>query len=255
MATLRARLLTLAATGALAATGLAVAAGPAAASTAACGNSSLAVTAADPEGATGHGSLTLLFRNISHSTCTLYGYPGLDALNSAGHEIAHATRTLHGYAGGANSLKTVTVKPDYFASAVVEWMNFNPKTSGPCTISKYLAATPANTSHTVRLTESVSLCDLQVHPTVSGSGGNSQFGYAQAQWLAGSKASAAAEGGYWAKAEKDLKVDGSRYSTAIGELKTLIALPNTSLTPAQIKTARKVTTELDDFFQMPGLYS
>ena len=146
---------------------------PAQATTPACGNSSLSVSATPAQGATGHGSFVLLFKNTSAATCTVYGYPGLDALNSSGHAIAHATRTLSGFAGGSPSgIHTVTVAPSHFASATVEWMNFNPVTSGPCTFSASVAATPANTSHTVQLNRQVSVCALQVHPTVAGFSGN-----------------------------------------------------------------------------------
>ena len=37
---------------------------------------------------------------------------------------------------------------------------------------KFIHSTPAGTSHTVRFTRSVSLCNLQVHPTVAGRTGN-----------------------------------------------------------------------------------
>jgi hypothetical protein len=254
MNTLRTRLISAAAAGALALTGLAVAATPAAAATPACGTHSLSASVADPEGATGHGSLVLLFRNLTKSTCTIYGYPGLDALNGSGHVIAHAKRTLNGFAGGPKSEKTITVKADDFASAIAEWMNFNPKTSGPCATSKSIAITPANTAHTVHVTIGVSVCDLQVHPTMAGADGNNEFGYAQSHWIAGSKAIAAEQNEYLAKAEADLKFDGSRYSSAISELKKIISLPITGLTPAQIKTVRKDTKDLNSFFITPGLY-
>ena len=99
---------------------------------------------------------------------------GVDALAfSSGHAIAHAARTLSGFAGGSPSgIHTVSVAPSHWASATVEWMNFNPVTSGPCTFSASVATTPANTSHTVHLNRQVSVCDLQVHPTVAGSTGN-----------------------------------------------------------------------------------
>jgi hypothetical protein len=51
-------------------------------------------------------------------------------------------------------------------------MNFNPVTSGNCTFSHSVATTPANTTHTVHLPVSVSICRLQVHPTVAGLSGN-----------------------------------------------------------------------------------
>jgi hypothetical protein len=104
---------------------------------------------------------------------TLFGYPGLDALNASGGVMRHARRTLNGYAGGTtHGLQTVRVAPGRYASASVEWMNFNPTTAGDCRFSHSIAATPANTSHTVRLDRSVSVCRLQVHPTVAGRSGS-----------------------------------------------------------------------------------
>ncbi len=61
--------------------------------------------------------------------------------------------------------------PGGFASATVEWLNLNPVTTGDCTFSAAVAATPANTTHTVHLPVSVSICQLQVHPTVAGTSG------------------------------------------------------------------------------------
>jgi hypothetical protein len=166
--------LSLAAAAMLAAAGCVVTAADAAATTPACGNTSLAVTATAEQGATGHGNFVLLFRNKTLHSCTLYGYPGLDALNASGAVIGHAKRTLTGFTGGSTQgLQTILVRPGRYASADVEWMNFNPTTGGTCRFSHSVAATPANTSHTVHLARSVSLCRLQVHPTVAGKTGNS----------------------------------------------------------------------------------
>lgn len=140
----------------------------------ACGNSSLAVTASAEQGATGHANFVLLFRNKTTHACTLFGYPGLDALNASGAVIAHAARTLTGFTGGSTQgLQTITVAPNHFASADVEWHTFNFATGGSCRSSHSVAATPAGTSHTVHLARSVTVCGLQVHPTVAGKSGNS----------------------------------------------------------------------------------
>jgi hypothetical protein len=92
----------LAAATALAAAGCAIAV-PSAAATAPppCGNHALAVSASRSQGATGHGNFILRFRNKTDSACTLYGYPGLDALAKDGHVLRHARRTLHGFTGGS----------------------------------------------------------------------------------------------------------------------------------------------------------
>jgi Protein of unknown function (DUF4232) len=139
----------------------------------ACGNSSLTVSATATQGATGHGNLVLWFRNRTSHACSLYGYPGLDALNGSGHVLRHARRTLSGFTGGStHGLRTIVVAPGRYASADVEWLNFNPSTAGSCRFSAAIATTPAGTSHTVRFTRSVSVCNLQVHPTVAGRTGN-----------------------------------------------------------------------------------
>lgn len=138
-----------------------------------CGNHALRVTASQTQGATGHGNLVLRFKNRTTHSCSLYGYPGLDALNGSGHVIAHAKRTLNGFTGGStHGLRTIVVKPGRYASADVEWLNFHPVSGKSCRFSKAIAATPAGTGHTVVLARSVSVCNLQVHPTVAGRSGN-----------------------------------------------------------------------------------
>src|SRR5213082_313187 len=75
---------------------------PTAASAApACGNNALEVTATAEQGATGHANFVLLFRNKTPQPCTLFGYPGLDALDASGQVIKHAHRTLTGFTGGS----------------------------------------------------------------------------------------------------------------------------------------------------------
>jgi hypothetical protein len=139
----------------------------------ACGNAALTVSATGTQGATGHGNLVLRFRNHTSHSCRLYGYPGLDALTASGRLLAHAKRTASGFTGGSPSgPHTVVVTPGHYASADLEWLNFNPKTSGPCAFSHSIATTPPNTTHTVHLTRSVSACGLQIHPAVAGTSGN-----------------------------------------------------------------------------------
>ena len=166
--------LTIAAVTTLAAAGCLLAIPQAASAAPACGDNAIAVTATREQGATGHGNFVLLFRNTTEHACTLFGYPGLDALNASGAVIKHARRTLTGFTGGSTQgVQTIRVQPGHYASADVEWLNFDPNTAGPCVFSHGVAATPANTGHTVHLARSVSVCRLQVHPTVAGRTGNS----------------------------------------------------------------------------------
>ena len=217
-----------------------------------CGNNSLAVTRTFTQGGAGHGWMALIYRNVTGHTCTVYGYPGLDAISGTGHVLAHATRTLAGYGGGAH-LTTVTIHPGGFASAGVEWLNFNPRTSGACAFSATVNTIVANTTAVHRLRVSVSACDLQVHPTVAGTPQYPDFGPAQQNWIAGSTVIAAQTNLYLSKAKYWLKVAGV-YPTQVAQLAQLIALPITGLTPAQRNTARADTTALNAFFGTPGLY-
>lgn len=153
--------------------GLVTGTGPAGAAVPSCGNTSLRVNHSATQGATGHSNMVLWFRNITSSTCSLYGYPGLDALGPQGGVLAHAQRTLHGFTGGASAERTIVLTPNALASSDVEWHNFNFSTGGPCTFSSSIATTPPNTSHTVHYPVSVSVCGLEIHPTVAGSTGNS----------------------------------------------------------------------------------
>lgn len=151
---------------------LAVAAPAGARTVPSCMGTSLRITHTHTLGATGHGNLVLRFRNISRATCSLRGYPGFDALRANGTVLAHARRTLNGFTGGAHAVRTIVLRPNRVASADVEWMNFNPRTSGSCRFSHSIATTPANTFRTVHFRVSVSKCSLQVHPTVAGGTGN-----------------------------------------------------------------------------------
>jgi hypothetical protein len=154
--------------------GLVAGTGPAGAAAPACGNSSLDYGLSRTEGFAGHSAFVLLYRNHTRSHCTLYGYPGLDAMASNGYVIAHASRTPLGSAGGSRKgLQVIDVPPGGFASATVEWANFNPATSGPCRYSAGVNETAANTTKTVPMRRSVSICALQVHPTVLGWTGQS----------------------------------------------------------------------------------
>ncbi|HET6876521.1 MAG TPA: DUF4232 domain-containing protein [Jatrophihabitans sp.] len=150
--------------------GVAASAAPAAA--AQCGDASLAVTATRSQGATGHGSFVVLFQNISGVRCHIRGYPGLDAIGRNGHLLKHAKRTLSGFTGGSrHGVPRVVLRPGRFASADVEWLNFG-RGGRSCKSSLSVNATPANTGYTVHLARSVTLCHLQVHPTVPGRSGN-----------------------------------------------------------------------------------
>ncbi len=252
MTSIRTRLGVVAAGGVLAAAGLVTTAADASASVPACGNSALSVNRTFVQGGAGHSWMSLVYRNTTRHACTIGGYPGLDTVSKTGHVLAHAKRTLSGY-GGGGSLHTITLQPGHYASASVEWLNFNPKTSGACAFGSAVRTVVANTSLVHRLSVSTSACGLQVHPTVAGTPGYPNFGPAQYYWIAGSTVDSAHVNLYLNKAEQQLKAP-KVWPTQVAQLKQLISYPPTGLTPAQVKQARADIKALDGFFGTPGKY-
>lgn len=253
MTTARTRLAALALAGALGVATLTATAAPAAAATAPrCGNGALAVTRTFTQGGAGHGWMALIYRNVTRRACTVYGYPGLEAIGRGGRVLARAAWTPAGYGNGGR-LSTVRIRPGGFASAGVEWLNFDPRTSGACAFSTTVRTIVANTSAVHRLRVQVSACGLQVHPTVAGTPHYPYFGPAQKNWIAGSKAIAAETNRYLARARYWLE-RAKAYPTQVHQVAQLMALPITGLTPAQIRTARADTAALNSFFGTPGLY-
>jgi hypothetical protein len=252
MTSTRTRLGVLAACGVLATAGLVTTAGDASAATPACGNSALSVNRTFVQGGAGHSWMSLVYRNTTHHTCTVSGYPGLDTISKTGHVLAHAKRTLSGY-GGGGTLHTVTILPGHYASASVEWLNFNPATSGDCVHGVAVRTVVANTSLVHRLSVSTTACGLQVHPTVTGTPGYPNFGPAQYYWIAGSNVDAAHVNLFLTKAKQQLQA-AHVWPTQVAQLAQLISFPPTGLTPAQVAQARADIKALDLFFGTPGKY-
>jgi hypothetical protein len=144
-------------------------AGAASATVRSCAGTQLAVRHSSVDGAAGHSVLILRFRNVSSHTCSLFGYPGLDALDAHGNVMKSATRSLTGITG-THAEETIVVAPAHRASAAVEWQNFRDDGSD-CPFSSSIAATPPNTTKTVQFPVAVSVCHLKVHPVVAGGTG------------------------------------------------------------------------------------
>jgi Protein of unknown function (DUF4232) len=254
MTTVRNRLVVLATAGVVTIAGLTTTATAASAATVPrCGNGSLAVTRTYVDSGAGHSWMALVYRNHTKRTCTVSGYPGLDAIGRKGHVLAHAARTISGY-GGRGHLGLVRVRPGGYASASVEWLNFNGGTGGSCRFSAAVNTIVAGTARVHRLPVSVSVCGLQVHPTVAGTPQYPHYGPAQHYWTQGAKVDAAGMNYYFLKARHELKT-AKTYPTQVAELTQLNSLPDTGLTAKQIKEARADVKALDRFFATPGLYS
>lgn len=105
----------------------------------ACSGPSVTVTAGALDGI-GTGSAFLHFRNTGATTCSLYGYPGVAALDPAGRQVAQAQR-----APSSRGPATVYVPPGATASAEVEG-NGSGASSVSCPTYPILLVTPPNTT-------------------------------------------------------------------------------------------------------------
>lgn len=114
-------------------------------------------------GASGFGlgnvGLPILFTNVSQTTCTLSGYPGVAALDSQGNQVAQAKRELIGYIGGlqnnATSPPVVTLTSGQSASAEVEGTDNPVGAATSCTYYPSFLVTPPDETHSVTMSTGV----------------------------------------------------------------------------------------------------
>lgn len=133
-----------------------------------CGAAALSLSArssASP-GTVGLDSMSLLFRNTGAATCSLYGYPGVAALDQAGRQVAQARRAS---AGGAPT--AIYVPPEAIASAYVQG-NPSGGASASCASYPELLVTPPNTTTSSRVPSGqLKICPgFQVFPVALGAG-------------------------------------------------------------------------------------
>jgi len=94
---------------------------------------------------------------------------------------------------------------------------------------------------------------------VTGSGApalaaGSGYTAAKAQWKAAPCKAAAVQGRYWLRAANDLsrRPQHAGSAPAMRELRNLASLPDTSLTPMQMRKSRADVRALNTFFHTPG---
>jgi hypothetical protein len=81
----------------------------------ACDNNQIVVVIQASFVGAGSAAEELGFRNVSAPRCTLYGYPGVAALDASGHQLEQATRNPYD-----GSPKVVTLEPGQLAKALVQ---------------------------------------------------------------------------------------------------------------------------------------
>jgi Domain of unknown function (DUF4232)/Neocarzinostatin family len=147
-----------------------------------CANGQIAIS--DPGGGAGlsHEDQVLVFTNKSANACTLTGYPGVAALNSAGQQVVQARRTAGGYMGGLGpedtAIPAVLLRPDQAASAIVEGTDNPVGQEKSCATYPDFLVTPPNLTTSVRLAVSgigagmPGCTPMEVQPVVYGTSGS-----------------------------------------------------------------------------------
>lgn len=119
--------------------------------------------------ATGHVGIALVFRNVSQTACSLYGYPGVAGLDSQGRQATEATRASSGFLGGSYTIRTVVLPPGGSASALVEGADVPSGSETPCaTYPALLVTAPGQTRSQVLRVSMPGCPTIQVHPVVPG---------------------------------------------------------------------------------------
>lgn len=133
--------------------------------------SNIRVIPGQSQGAAGHLTLVLIFNNVGHTLCRMYGYPGLDLVTASGAVVAHAKRTLSGMAGGAASVAMVTLAAGGSASALVEANDVPQNNIANCGSYSLNVTPPEEYVSVPGGTARMPKCDLQIHPVVAGTHG------------------------------------------------------------------------------------
>jgi hypothetical protein len=133
------------------------------AATAGCATSALKVSLGRGDGTAGSTFFPLKFKNIGSRACTLRGYPGVSALNRAGHQIgAPATRS-------GSAVHTVTLNPGTTRRAtlrVVDTGVFSRASCRPVT-AHALRVFPPNQTRAARIRVGFTVCSKASQPSMS----------------------------------------------------------------------------------------
>lgn len=126
------------------------------------------------EVAVGNEEFRVQLSNTSTTTCTLFGYPGLQLLSSTGKPLPTEVDRGPSYLVRAETPETVTLKPGQTASFVVGFQDQTGFPGTSCPVAPVMEVTPPNAYHSLEIHGSFSSygpCGRYVvSPVYAGSG-------------------------------------------------------------------------------------
>ena len=124
-----------------------------------CTGSNYVLSQLGSQGAAGTSELTLGFRNTSSATCTLVGYPGLQLIDSSGHDIATTTVRGGSYSFTDFAPANVSVGPSATAYFNVAYSGIPTAGESSCPTAAVLQAIAPNTTTALVVRGSYNVCD------------------------------------------------------------------------------------------------
>jgi hypothetical protein len=147
------------------------------ATTATCSVTQLSMKAGRDQAGAGHVGFAVIFTNTGSTSCSLTGYPGVQALDKHGKKLDSAKRTKAGYLGGDEKKgppTPVVLKPGSAASALIEGTDVPQGNRQSCPQAVAFRVTPPAAHRAQVLRRKLPACSrFEVHPVVSGKNGQS----------------------------------------------------------------------------------
>jgi hypothetical protein len=101
--------------------------------------------------AVGNEEFRVQLSNTSTTTCTLFGYPGLQLLSASGKKLPTEVHRGQSYLVRAETPKTVTLKPGQVASFVVGFQDGTGFPGQSCPVAPIMEVTAPNDYHSLEI--------------------------------------------------------------------------------------------------------
>lgn len=127
-----------------------------------CRTSQLAASVDHPfGGATQHLVQRITLKNISQSTCSLFGYVGLQLDNASRHFMPTTVTRGSSYFNPNPGPTLIHLQPGSAATAIMTWSTTDQATTSNCPSSSYLEITPPNAYNYLFVPDAIAPCGPQ----------------------------------------------------------------------------------------------
>lgn len=135
-----------------------------------CFTQQLQISQAGASGATGHIQMIYALENTSSTACTVFGYPGMQMVDSAGNPMPTTVVRGNAFTFPDIQPRAVALEPGGQASFAVDYSDVPVGNQTSCPVSAALEITPPNAFDRLVIPASIASCDsvLHVSPVIAG---------------------------------------------------------------------------------------